>query len=149
MGFKQTKQVIVPVFPLEIDVPRIVTITAAAYLGEKVEKDKDPATLIPVVDPATKESGLLVANEVLKSTLEKSYPNASYVGKTFEITKLPKREGKAYNGFRLNEGEYTPDPLESAAQESSAPEVSTAPVAASPVAADAGKTSPAAPAKKK
>lgn len=109
--FKTTKQVITPVFQLVENVPLIVTFLSAFYIGEKVEKDKEPATLARVVSPVSGEIGLIVANEVLKSTLVKEYPNDGYIKKTFEITKLPKREGKAYNGFRVNEGEYTADPL--------------------------------------
>lgn len=45
----------------------------------------------------------MIANEVLKTELEKQYPSHGYVGKFFELSKNTKAEGKRYNTFGITE----------------------------------------------
>lgn len=110
MGFATTKQVIIPLLKLVENVAVIVTITSEFFTGKKVDDKKEAAILCRVADPATGETYEMIANTVFRSTLEEAYPKGSYVGKTFQITKLPAREGKNYNGFKILEGTYTPEP---------------------------------------
>jgi len=52
---------------------------------------------------AAGEERQLVCNAVLESTLEEHFPDASYVGKCFEIGCTGKVPGKRYKGFTLAE----------------------------------------------
>jgi hypothetical protein len=62
-----------------------------------------PPFLADIVNLETDQPSQMVANEVFKSELQKQYPNDSYVGKYFELTKITKAEGKRYNTFTILE----------------------------------------------
>lgn len=103
------KLVTVPVLTLKDNTPRQLRFDDQMFVGKQMKetdpekKKKEPATLVNVTDIETGEKHQLIVNAVLHSILDEEYPNNSYVGKTFEIERLPKREGKAYNGFKVFE----------------------------------------------
>jgi hypothetical protein len=120
-----------PVLKLEIDTPRYVKVVAAMYIGKEMKKKKDedkqkePATLIDVIDLETGEPCQIVANTVLKSTLAEEYPAGAdgvpgYVNKCFSITKQAKQPNRDYNKFKIEEIEDPNDAKEPAAAETSA-----------------------------
>lgn len=87
---------------------------------KQAEQVKNPKTgadgnVVPppfIIDVLNLEDGIsmqMVANEVLKSELEKQYPDATYVGKYFEIVKNTRAEGKRYNTFGITELELVND----------------------------------------
>ena len=82
------------------------------YVGKEIKKgrgaapsdqNKEPATLLEVTDLSTGEIAQIVTNEVLKSTLRDEYPQDTYVGKCFSITKKGREAGKQYNKFSIEE----------------------------------------------
>ena len=72
-------------------VPFHVSIDSAIYTGEELKGGRGggaqyaPADLAEVTDLATGELHLLIMNTVLRSELERAYPDQSYVGKSFAI----------------------------------------------------------------
>ena len=66
------------------------------------EKQVEPMHIAEVVNLQSGEVLRLVAHQVLESTLTDGYPNASYVGKAFEIKKT-KAAGKRYFNFDVTE----------------------------------------------
>lgn len=68
-------------------------------------KQKEPPYLVVVTDMETGEKGMLIVNAVLYSTMKQMFPNDGYVGKTFEVEKLPKAKGKDYHTFNVYEVE--------------------------------------------
>ena len=52
------------------------------------------------------EVRLITWTAVLKSEIERAYPDGSYVGKWFQITKLPKKKGKDYSAYAIAEVEF-------------------------------------------
>lgn len=123
------------------EITRYVKIEMAMFIGktikEKVKegtdkKQKEPATLINVIDLVSGEPMVIVANTVLKSVLNEEYPDNAYVGKCFAITKKAKAVGKDYNPFNIEEID---DPNEQAATDAS----SGASASASPASSSAQK----------
>ena len=108
--FRKTKLVTVPVMKIDFDKPYYVRLDSPFYLGKEIKEksgkpSKKPATLVNVTNMETGDLGIIVCNEVLKSTIEEGYPENSYQGKIFEIIKHPKKEGKEYCTFSIAECE--------------------------------------------
>lgn len=110
-GGKYTRKVAVtlPVLKMLEDQPHYVTATAAMYEGKEQkpakegDKPMEPATILPVVDIDTGEVAQIIVGAVLEGILNDSYPDAGYVGKSFEITKHAKKEGKRYHTYSVFE----------------------------------------------
>lgn len=66
----------------------------------KTMKNK-PAVFLPVIDLNTGEVGQTLAGAILLRQLDENYPNQSYVGKSFEITKGEKVQGKSNEYFEF------------------------------------------------
>src|SRR3569833_1186049 len=70
----------------------MVKIEAPHYLGKELKQGRgekasmEPAHLFDVVDLSDGEEKQLIANAVLRSTFDDTYPNNEYVGKAFAIT---------------------------------------------------------------
>lgn len=116
---KRKKLLTRPVLKYVVDTPNYVLIETAAHIGKSMKpgpdgKQKEPATLCNVVDLKTGEPAQIILNAVVKSVLAEEYPNDSYVGKCFAITKQARVQGKAYDPFSIEEIE---NPNESAATE--------------------------------
>jgi hypothetical protein len=103
-----------PVLKYQVDIANYVLIETAMHIGKEMkqkegDKKKDPATLCNVIDLRTGEPAQLIMNAVVKSVLTEEYPNDSYVGKCFSITKQARQTGKSYDPFSLEEIENPND----------------------------------------
>ena len=137
---KRKKLLTRPVLKMPEGVPRYVKIEHPMFIGKTIKekskgdsddkKQKEPATILDVIDLSTGEQAQIVCNAVLKSVLAEEYPNDSYVGLCFSIEKQGRAPGKDYNPFHIEEIE-DPTVLESTA--------SAAASAASPAPSGAGK----------
>jgi hypothetical protein len=101
-----------PVLKMPEGTPRYVRIEEPMFIGKTVKekakgddnkKEKEPATILNVVDLSTGEQAQIVCNTVLKSVLSEEYPNNAYVGKCFLIEKQGRAPGKDYNPFHIEE----------------------------------------------
>lgn len=115
-AFKVVRNVTLPVFKLEIEVPIYVTIKDAmrvsnAKKGETESgkgakaggKQMEPATVCTAVDLMTGEVKTLILSAVIKSIFTEDYPGDAYVGKSFCLVKHAKKEGKNYFNFSVDE----------------------------------------------
>lgn len=106
--FKVKKIVTREVLQTKINVPEYIRIEESHYLGEEMDDPfnkgkKSRATLMHVVNLQTGESQVVVCNTVLHETLDSTYPEGSYIGLCFSITKLKKKEDKNYHNFAIIE----------------------------------------------
>lgn len=113
--------------PAGITVARRVTMPAIALKTEGQEKffhivdamrvsqrrdeksDKPPATICTVGDVLTGEMMVFIVPTVVKSNLERDYPDEGYVGRTFRIRNIGKKAGKSYNYHDFAIDEVTVD----------------------------------------
>lgn len=117
MAFEpKTKKVLTrSAFKLIVDEPMYIRIEGAMFVGKErigrdgKKSDKEPPTVMNVTNLATGEEGVLIANTVIKSTLDEEYPSNAYVGKCFGITKQKRKEGKQYDPFNIVEIEDPAD----------------------------------------
>lgn len=101
-GYKIVRKVVVPQLKLCVDEPVFILADSVLYAGKKLEDDKDPATLMNVINLSTGEQALIVVPTVLASILREEFEGDSYVGKMFRIV-LRKVEGKKYHQVELDE----------------------------------------------
>jgi hypothetical protein len=97
-----------PVLKWVVDVPTYIKIETAMHIGKEMkekagEKKKEPATLCNVIDLRTGALAQIIVNAVLKSVLAEDYPNDSYVGLCFAVTKQSRQPGKQYDPFYIEE----------------------------------------------
>lgn len=92
--------------------PRYVKIEAPIFIGKEMKsrkadaadaKKREPAHVANVIDLETGEPAQIICSAVVLSTLNDEYPSEAYVGKCFAITKLAKRDGKDYFGYKVEE----------------------------------------------
>lgn len=111
-GREVVRRVTASVIKFEIDKPRVVRIDDAMRIstrkggdGDKGGKTMGPATIMTATDIETGEQGVIVVNKVLAGNLAEQYPDDSYVGRTFEIVKHPKKKGAKfeYSPFDITE----------------------------------------------
>lgn len=109
---KRKKLLTRPVLKMPEGVARYVLIEAPMFIGKVIKeklkegtdkKQKEPATILNIVDLTTGEQAQIVCNAVLKSVLSEEYPNDTYVGKCFSIEKQGRQPGKDYNPFHIEE----------------------------------------------
>jgi hypothetical protein len=109
--FKKTKTVTVPVLKLMPDVPVYVKVEGKMEISKQVAGTKvagqamEPATIMHCTNLDGDSECLLIVGKMLKSVIEESYPDNSYVGKCFEIVNHGKRGDKKYNAYSLCEVE--------------------------------------------
>lgn len=108
MTFKRVKNLTLDLLKFVEMQPRNVKITGPIHLGKDQKADeggkkREPAHLAPCInlDDGT-ECQIIVAAVVL-SVLTDEYPNESYVGKCFSITKKNRVEGKQYFPYGVEE----------------------------------------------
>jgi hypothetical protein len=109
--FKVKKNLTKPLLKFVEGAPVYVKIEGAMFVGKEMKgknagtepKKKEPATLCDVTDLTTGEACQIILHAVVKSVLTDEYPNDSYVGKGFQITKMGKAPGKDYNRFDVQE----------------------------------------------
>jgi hypothetical protein len=113
-----------PVIKWVVDKTRYFKIENAMHIGKDIkpkrnadpdEKKKEPATICNVVDLETGALAQLIVNAVLKSVLTEEYPQDTYVGKCFAVTKQSRQPGKQYDPFNIEEIEDPNATTESAA----------------------------------
>lgn len=105
---KRKKLLTRPVLKYVVGVANYVLIETAAHIGKEMKpgadgKKKEPATLCNVIDLKTGEPAQLILNAVVKSVLAEEYPNETYVGLCFSITKQERVQGKQYDPFSIEE----------------------------------------------
>lgn len=118
---KTARQLIYPTLKTEPGVTLFVEILEPMAEGKRIEQDGDdergpkrgPATILKVTclhagdkHPLNGKDCQIVANKLLVGALNENYPNGSYVGKRFAITKAKdKKHGKQgdYYPFEVNE----------------------------------------------
>jgi hypothetical protein len=112
--FKKTKLLTRPTLKFLDGIPRYVRIETVMVVSKEIKsrtpntnQNREPATVCDVIDLTTGEEAQIVCAAIVKSTLMESYPNDSYVGKSFSITKMKKEENKNYNRYRIEEIEDT------------------------------------------
>ena len=89
---------------MEADKPLYIKITAPMVQTEKHIKDKSDKEAPIVADCTnllTGEESQIICPEVLKSELNKHFPENAYINKCFEITKFEKESGKQYSKFTI------------------------------------------------
>jgi hypothetical protein len=124
---KVTKVVTRPILKFENDKPLYVRILAALFLGTPPVKrpgsTRDPVTPTFVnVDNLEDNAGVtLPIHPKLKEKLTIAYPNDSYVGKCFMITKNTRQLGKVFTPYHLAEIE-DPKPAPSDVPPTESPE---------------------------
>lgn len=107
--FKKTKTVTVPVLKLMPDQPVYIKVENAMEISKQVAGAKvagqsmEPATIMHCTNLDSDTECLLIVGTMLKSVIEESYPNQSYVGLCFEVTNHGKRGDKKYNAYSLTE----------------------------------------------
>lgn len=102
------KAVTRPVLSLEIDKPVYFTALGAIYVGKEIKQkagdaDVKPADIMDIRNLETEQEQQLIAAAVVKANLEETYPKEGYVGKSFKLVKLAKKEGKRYFGYSITE----------------------------------------------
>ena len=108
---KRKKLLTRPVFKWVVGATLHCLIETPMHIGKEIksrtanadDKKKEPATLCDVINLAAGEPGQIIANAIIKSTLDENYPDNSYVGKCFSITKQARQEGKQYDKFAIEE----------------------------------------------
>ncbi len=70
---------------------------------DKEKQTRQPATVVDAIDLVSGEVGVLICTAVIKSSLTENYPNDSYVGKGFKITRKEKAPGKQYSRYNVQE----------------------------------------------
>jgi len=100
-AYKSVRKVTKSFLRLEVDVDRFVRIDGEIYEGKKLSKKEgkdamEPAHICDITDLTTGEIAQLMLPSVLLSVLNEEYPEHSYVGRAFKITKRAKKEGRRY-----------------------------------------------------
>lgn len=136
--FKRKKAVTLSTLKFVVDKPLFVQIIGKLHEGKarvgrsgNVKLDSDgnprkPPTLIEVLDLTTGEMAQLIASTIIKTELGEAYPNDSYVGLAFEITKQKRKEGREYDPYSIIEIEL-PEEYKSAPAAESKPDETKSP----------------------
>lgn len=107
--FTKKKTVTVPILKLMPDQPVYIRAESAMELSKQVASAKvagqsmEPATILFCTNLDSDTECLLIVGTMLKSVIEESYPNHSYVGLCFEVTNHGRRGDKKYNAYSLTE----------------------------------------------
>lgn len=123
-SFKVAKIVTRTVLKQVNDIPFYVRLESAVYQGEEISAGRggaakmNPAELINVENLETGELQLIIANTVLKSELDRAYPDSSYVNKCFAIvrkdgpkTRADREAYKVYSIIEIEPDEETATPV--------------------------------------
>ncbi len=103
--YEVSRQVVIPSLILKVDEPRFLKIVGKCEVSDIKPKAGFEAATVMRVQDLEDSSGTIfstIVNSVLKSELEKNYPNDSYVGHMFRVVKLG-TGGKKYHTFGLDE----------------------------------------------
>jgi hypothetical protein len=103
-GYTIRKRVTVPVLPFPVGATYVFRIIEAIRTSE-VDDGKFGAARVCQIESPGGEVRVLIAGEVLATSLARAYPDDAYVGGWFQVTKLPPREGKRYADYAIVEVE--------------------------------------------
>lgn len=119
--YKRVKNLTLDILKFVENETRHVKITGAIHLGKEQksskgdeDKKREPAQLASCINLDDGAECQIIVSAVVKSTLEDEYPNETYVGKCFAITKKNRVAGKQYFPYSVEEIE---DPNAEAATE--------------------------------
>ena len=106
--FKTKRVVTVPNLKMEIEKPVHVRIESKMFKGQAQKatagrQAMEPATIVNVTNLETGEVGQLILGATLVSILTEAYPGDKYVGVAFRFTKHPKKDGKRYHTYSVEE----------------------------------------------
>jgi hypothetical protein len=107
--FTKKKTVTVPILKLMPDQPVYIRAESAMELSKQVAGAKiagqsmEPATILFCTNLDSDTECLLIVGTMLKSVIEESYPNQTYVGLCFEVTNHGRRGDRKYNAYSLTE----------------------------------------------
>lgn len=116
-GVKAVRNVTLPTLVLKkagdsavlkfMDAMRVSKVKTKPDIGPDGKvKEREPATVATVVNTQTGEQFIYLVASVVKSNLERDYPDETYVGKSFYIQNKGKRtENQRYNDFAIIEVE--------------------------------------------
>jgi len=101
-----------PTLSLVEGVPVYVKILKPIYVGKEIKgsekkADSKPADIADIINLENGKEQQLVVGAIVKSNIEESYPEGTYVGKGFMITKGKKKEGKRYFNYEISEIEVS------------------------------------------
>jgi len=101
------------VLKFEVDAPTYIKILTEIITGKELKGTDKKAEMKPaqICDVINLESGqelTMICGAIVESSLNENYPDKSYVGLCFAITKQAKKEGKRYFPYEISEIE---DPI--------------------------------------
>jgi hypothetical protein len=110
MAFKRVKNLTLDILKFVELEPRHVKITGAIHLGKEQKKGKgnedkarEPAHLASCINLDDGSECQIIVAAVVLSVLNDEYPNETYVGKCFAITKKNRVPGKQYFPYSVEE----------------------------------------------
>jgi hypothetical protein len=112
-NFKIVKHVAVPMLSMKEAPPGraiICKFVDVCREAPKLEGYKSAITtpmFISTIEARNGTARMLPWTQVFRQEMEKEYPNGAYVGKWFQVTRMPMKEGKRYWTFAIAEVEFT------------------------------------------
>lgn len=99
MKFKRLKPVVRPLLKLMAGVEVHVRITGPMHLGKQIKDDKEPATLVDILNLDNGEEMQMILPKIVREALAEQFPSDKYVGRCFalELMRVPE---KRYNLVR-------------------------------------------------
>lgn len=103
--YKKTKPVTIPMLSVKEGVPVIVKFISPMFTSDVKVDNKEPATVARVWAPESGGTYILMCGAVIQKELEKAYPDETYVGRFFEITRgeSGKKAGKNWVSYTIFE----------------------------------------------
>lgn len=136
LKFRVVKHVTRPLLKMEDGQDYYIKFEAKMFQAEALKNapasdKKAPPYIAHVVDLETGHASQIICNEVLRTEIDKSFPNDTYVGKAFHIIRNKIAENKKYATFNITEIALVEEPTTQApaAQGSVTKTVAPAPVA--------------------
>ena len=110
--FTTKRKLVMPLLKAQTNVPIYVKPTKPHFTGKTIpakegKKAQDPAEVCNVIDLTTGEEVQIIVAAVVQSVWADEYPDDSYVGKGFKITKGVKAAGKQYFQYSVDEIELS------------------------------------------
>lgn len=101
--FKIKKRITLAVLQIKPNAgDRFFKFISPMHLGEKLDDQKNAATLLEAVDLVTGEHGQIIVPTIMQNDLNKHFPADSYVGVCFCVT-VTRNAAKKYNHVSLAE----------------------------------------------
>lgn len=106
--FATKRKLVMPLLKAQTNVPIYIKPTKAHFTGKTMpakegKKAQEPAEVCNVIDLTTGEEVQIIVAAVVQSVWADEYPDDSYVGKGFKITKGVKAAGKQYFQYSVDE----------------------------------------------